>query len=539
MNVTRSDWERYFPFDRIRPQQADAIDAALHAFLSDRKKYCILQGETGVGKSAIAVTIARVLASMNNVDGLRSDGAYVLTTQKILQQQYIDDFSSIGMHSIKSASSYPCSRAASSCGEIRRVLKVMKDRCDASIADCKSDCKYLDEKRAFVSSMLGVTNYSYFLSETMYAGTLKPRQLLVCDEAHNIENSLSNHIQISFSTRFAARMLEVKPPVRFDVLTALGWVRDAYKPALLVHIAETTAKISRALASENVDELTLLAKENERLDKHVCKVNRFLNDFVESNWVLNVVDLSDGYHSLDFKPVDVSHFADDRLFRFGEHVLCMSATILDHETFCRSVGIPVKDAVFMRAPSPFSVENRLVHFMPVGSMSRKSIDETLPKLVEAIKIILEQHKGEKGIIHAQSFRIANYIKSHVRSKRLLIHDSENRSAVLEQHKLSEKPTVLLSPSMAEGVDLAGDCSRFQIICKVPYPSLNDAVVVKRMKNDQRWYDLVTARTLIQSLGRSIRHEEDFAVSYILDGDWNRFYAKNKHMFSGDFEMSLR
>ena len=30
--------------------------------------------------------------------------------------------------------------------------------------------------------------------------------------------------------------------------------------------------------------------------------------------------------------------------------------------------------------------------------------------------------------------------------------------------------------MAEGVDLKGDSSRFQIICKIPYPYLGDKLV---------------------------------------------------------------
>lgn len=542
MSINKHDWERFFPFDRVRPQQVDAIDAILNSFLHAKKRFFVLQGETGVGKSAIAVTVARFLESLDShCSGEHQQGVCVLTTQKILQQQYIDDFELVEMRSIKSASSYACKRSfGSTCGETRRMLKTLKERCDSTIVECRSDCTYVDEKRAFLASRLGVTNYSYFLSETMYAGTIKPKRLLVCDEAHNIESSLSNHIEISFSSRFARRSLNIDEPRAADACSVAEWVKCAYKPALLAHIAATATLISDALSSGASDDLIALARENERLDKHICKVNRFLKDFDESNWILNMRVHDDGIHrSFDFKPVDVSRFAEERLFRFGERVLCMSATILDNETFCRSVGIPEHETEFLLVPSPFAVENRLIHFMPVGSMSRNCIDETLPKLVEAVKFILEQHKKEKGIIHAASFKIANYIKLNVRSSRLLIHDSENRSDVLEHHKSSARATVLLSPSMAEGVDLAGDCSRFQIICKVPYPSLGDAVIMKRMQNDRKWYDLVTARTLIQSLGRSVRSEDDHAVSYILDGDWSRFYAKNKKMFSGGFEKLLR
>lgn len=542
MEINQHDWEKFFPFENVRSQQIDAIDAILNAFLNDQKKFFVLQGETGVGKSAIAITVARFLNSSSDVFSLEQPGAYVLTTQKILQQQYIDDFEKFSMRSIKSSSSYPCQRSSfSNCGEVRRLVKVLKERCDPSLLDCKHDCTYLDEKNAFLASPLSVTNYSYFFSETMYAGKLKPRQLLICDEAHNIENALSNHIEISFSNKFSRNVLQIDDPSRFDLQTVVEWIRRSYKPSLLAHIAELSTKIMNVVSLNASDDanLSALAKENEKLDKHICKVNRFLADFDESNWILNVDELDKERRSFTFKPVDVSRFSEERLFRFGQKILCMSATILDNATFCRSVGIPASDAEHLIVPSPFAIENRLVHFMPVGSMSRKCIDETLPKLVEAVRVILEQHKNEKGIIHAASFKVANYIKSHVCSKRLLLHDADNRSQVLEHHKMTDKPTVLLSPSMAEGVDLVGDCSRFQIVCKIPYPSLSDAVIVKRMQNDATWYALVTARTLIQSLGRSVRNEHDHAVSYILDKDWERFYAKNKHMFSGDFSKLLR
>jgi Rad3-related DNA helicase len=115
-----------------------------------------------------------------------------------------------------------------------------------------------------------------------------------------------------------------------------------------------------------------------------------------------------------------------------------------------------------------------------------------------------------------------------------MHDSTNRDQMLKFHLESKDPTVLLSPSMMEGVDLFDDNSRFQIICKVPFPYLGDLVVKKRMEKNQFWYPYMTAKSVIQSLGRSIRNENDHAESYILDGDWERFYKMNRNMFTHDF-----
>jgi Rad3-related DNA helicase len=54
-----------------------------------------------------------------------------------------------------------------------------------------------------------------------------------------------------------------------------------------------------------------------------------------------------------------------------------------------------------------------------------------------------------------------------------------------------------------------------------------------------WYPLQTAKTIVQSVGRSIRSVDDHAVTYILDSNWESFYRKNKHMFPPDFDSCLR
>ncbi len=134
-----------------------------------------------------------------------------------------------------------------------------------------------------------------------------------------------------------------------------------------------------------------------------------------------------------------------------------------------------------------------------------------------------------------NYRIAKHIVENVKSDRLLIHDSKTREAVLQEHMESEEPTVLVSPSMTEGVDLRDDASRWQIIAKVPFPYLGDEMTKKRMAKNPKWYAFVTARTVIQALGRSVRSETDHAVSYILDSDWRDFYRRSGEMFNEDFK----
>ena len=87
------NYSKFFPYSSIRDAQTEAIDFALKAFIDEGKRFVILEAGTGVGKSAIGLTVARYLnySLPFLVDGY-VDGGYFLTTQKILQEQYMKDF---------------------------------------------------------------------------------------------------------------------------------------------------------------------------------------------------------------------------------------------------------------------------------------------------------------------------------------------------------------------------------------------------------------------------------------------------------------
>lgn len=547
------DYARLFPFERVRDEQRRAIEFALDAFLSQGKRFVILELGTGVGKSAIGITLARYLAEHGGrtVDDEQEEttGAYVLTTQKILQQQYVDDFGQVSgrnlIRSLKSAHNYQCRfYGDQTCAESRRLLKQLGDQLEGSDFHrcCRGSCPYVLDKQEFIDFPVGITNFSYFLAETKYARQLKPRALLVIDECHNVERELGSFIEVTFSERFARTILKCKVPKLSDADSVVAWIKGPYKKALSKLMVEIERKLSAHFNSDgSTSGLAELSKRYETLDKHKCKVNRFIESYDPTNWVMNPVSSPKnerGGRRFEFKPVDVSLFGHDHLYRYGSRVVLMSATVVDKDTYCRSIGIDPEQAAYLRIPSPFPVENRLVHFVGCGSMSMRHIDSTLPNLVKVIKELLEGHSTEKGIIHCVNYRVAQYVVDALRSRRLVIHNSENREEMIDFHKSSPEPTVLVSPSMTEGVDLADDASRFQILCKVPFPYLGDRVVQLRKERNPTWYACQTARSVIQALGRSVRNDADHAVSYVLDSDWERFYRSNSSMFPPEFSAAL-
>jgi ATP-dependent DNA helicase DinG len=312
-----------------------------------------------------------------------------------------------------------------------------------------------------------------------------------------------------------------------------------YRPklhALKVHQEKTIEKLMKG---QKLQEFLKISKQFDLIDSHLCKLDRFIGRYNKDNWVMNIGESENRkQRKWTFKPIDVAPYSNEYLFKHADKVLLMSATIIDKDAFCTVLGIPPEDCGFLSIPSPFPPENHPILYSPVGSMSYNNIANTLPVMVEAIKAILKEHKGQKGIIHCNSYKVANHLKKNIRNSRLIFHESHDRDRALAKHMADERATVLVSPSMQEGVDLKGDLSRFQIICKVPYPYLGDKLIKKRMNKWSWWYPLQTAKTLIQSVGRSVRSEEDTAMTYILDGDWDRFYSKNKALFPQTFTKAL-
>jgi Rad3-related DNA helicase len=534
---TKLKWEHCFPFGQIRDQQRIAIEFALENFVINDKRFVVIESPVGSGKSAIAMTIANYFRQM-------SKRSYVLTTQKILQEQYVKDFGQTGLIQLKSSASYSCKKHDSdvkplSCSDVKKLLRAKPDTKSFYKECCGDECRYAQAKATFIESEQSITNYAYFLVTNAHSYQKMPfRDLLILDECHNIEASVSAFVEVSFSNKFYKNVLNVKmPPVAASQDVVHKWLTVTCWKKLRNLIA--TKKEAHGAHAKSSEVALALAAEIEDLEKHFKKLDFFKRVYDSREWVLDISRTDQrGERIYEFKPLDVSRHARELLFDYCDKTLLLSATIIDIDSFCLSVGIKKDEVAYLRLPSTFPIENRRVHVMPVGSMSRKNFDETMPMMVRLIKEILRQHSSDKGIIHATTFKIAQYLNQHLQDERVLVHDSSNRNEVLRFHLTVREPTVLLSPSMTEGVDLAGDKSRFQIICKIPYPYIGDVVVASKMQTQPAWYEYQTAKTIIQALGRSVRNERDFAASYILDSDWLRFYAKNSHMFPPDFDSTI-
>jgi ATP-dependent DNA helicase DinG len=299
--------------------------------------------------------------------------------------------------------------------------------------------------------------------------------------------------------------------------------------------------ISRGPTSKLGNELTVDAT------KDIEKLTRAINNILANpkNWIVSEI-IKENYDvvKVELKPLNISPYCKP-VFDKCSKILIMSATILNHRAFCRSVGLNADEVKFIQVQSDFPVEHRPIIALNVAYLNYNNLQYNEVKLAIAKTVdnIMSLHAKNKGIIHTTSYEQINFIKENIsqpNARRLLVTDPEiQRDEVIFQHISTTKPTVLISPSLHTGIDLKDHPSRFQIITKVPYPNKSDRWTNAKGKVDEEWYYWQTALKLIQAYGRSVRSKDDWAKTYILDSAFSYFVKKNMNILPDWFIQAIR
>jgi len=221
----------------------------------------------------------------------------------------------------------------------------------------------------------------------------------------------------------------------------------------------------------------------------------------------------------------------------------MSGTIGNAKAFTEELGIPYNECNIIDLESVFKDEESPIVHISVGKFNYTEIDKTLPKAIKVIDQLLNEHKDDKGIIHASNYKISKFIAANsIFGKRLLHRNmaryNTNNNILLEKHNSNKWPSVLLSPSMGTGISLDDDLARFQIIVKLPFMSLGDERVKAKMAESSSWYRNKMWQEIMQASGRATRSEEDFCITYILDESMEYFYRMDKNKLPKWFKNRL-
>jgi Rad3-related DNA helicase len=538
-NNSNLDWMIHWSLTEHTPRNTQIqLINKINFAIGEGYKNIILEAGTGTGKSAIATTLANMY-----------EDSYILTMTKQLQEQYLDDFEDI-LVEIKGKGNYKCNYN----GNCDFCIKS-----EYNLAKCK-DCDYQIAFRKAKKSKNIITNYDFLYHVGVANQMLDPRQLLILDEAHNLERKMlllsSHNLEREYiSTKFGIDIFEEL----MNKEKSYSYIKS--KPEYWIGVCENLMK----KCSEQIKkfdkkdvQVTLDEFENDP-DKYSS------NDFMEKQILES--DLKSFNHiklglesgeliidvpeyklikenkmniAAEFKPYSVSD-ATQNLLSFGNIRIFLTGTLGGKEKFCQWNNINPDNTYYIYEKSPFEVSRRPIYIDFVGNMSgsRRGVPNWKnKKAITKIKELIDCYPNQKGVIHTSSNEQAFWVMDHLKQYNLLFVGGESRNQVLKEFSESKKNAILIGASIKDGVDLKGDLCRYQIIFKVPYPQLNEQVKYRKSL-DPSWYYYQAVMAIMQAYGRGIRDEDDYCDMYIIDSNFKKLFDYNRKFFNEYFTEAMK
>lgn len=556
--------QKHFPFAAIRDIQTEAIFKIIQSLVQEDKKYFILECPTGGGKSAIAVTVSRILKELFQ---MRST---ICTSTIGLQDQYLKDFPDLA--NLMGKTNYECSRAG------HKTLKYNELACTdlQSLKLCNPirDCPYVKARNFWQYECDHRITNTHFLVEAcaaVYSGVEEKAYtpFTVVDEAHTLPNIMLSHSSFKIEPIDLADIHIVESgdemlvnefkKLQTLLLRAFNISKKQDADCILTgsgELIELSSKII-GLVDRLTDELYEI-KDDYRtryeLDNGINPGDcTSLQDFKRlysrlryPNYVNKCIELLESLHDIhevlcefspdekiiakstsremvEICPVTAKSIAWYTLLRKSDKFLFMSATICGMNDYVEELGLDPSEVVVLSMNSPFDVSKRKITYIPVAKFSYANRQEAIDNIIttsDKIIDIMYNYYGKpvRGLIHSATYANAEIFaeKSKHSDK---IQTPKNIRDAIKLTRSKEDDLILASPTIYEGIDFKDDLARFQIIIKVPYDSLTDPLKKYTMKYNPKKYSKEAVIKLVQAYGRGTRHEEDYCQTFILDANF--------------------
>jgi ATP-dependent DNA helicase DinG len=228
-------------------------------------------------------------------------------------------------------------------------------------------------------------------------------------------------------------------------------------------------------------------------------------------------------------PIDVSTIVREVLFDRMTATVLTSATLTVDGSFDYIRGRLGLDRAgqtrFVRLPSEFDYATQTVLYLPRTMPDPRSPDFTRAAAREAIGI-LERSEGRAFVLFTSyaAMRAVHTIAEMELRYPILVQGNAPRSALLQQFRTTPNAVLFATSSFWQGVDVMGEGLSCVIIDKLPFASPADPITAARIeaianRGGQPFGDYqvpLAILTLLQGLGRLIRHRDDRGVLAILD-----------------------
>lgn len=526
--------------------------------------HVFLDAPTGSGKSVIGIVVARTLGKLDKTQ----NRSVITTATNALARQYERDFSvDQGVCTVFGAENYPCSLRKELTGKIvTAAMCYRKSRYfhakdspaqEAAPRHCP-ECGFLKSREGKITAPIVITNYSYFMVDRLYIATMEEpapnfsdRALYVFDEAHLFNDQFSNHNTVYFDEKRAedgledVRMMfgddsdmEKAYTGAFDVILT-NIKRQSIGPKNAGTFVKTLMKFYGSMLSIMTGQAMMSSAETEydRFSKVADKYRRLLcktEDYFKYEFDVAVTCEKD---TLAIKPIFVG---DTFQHLAGKQNLFMSAT-LDPDFLIDTLKIDRMKAAKIRSPYRFEPDDKTLRIpaktVPLNYIRAKD-PAVLNELGRMCDKVLKLHTSDSGVVFTTSFALAREVRMRLSgTHEVLMHGQGTQvDEWVNRLKGATKPSVLISPSMFEGMDLAGPVSKFQIFVKAPYFSLGDKRISAIMHRMPHVYEKMAIMRLIQGMGRSTRFRGDKSVSYFMDTNLTRLFDSKNNSWKDQFSV---
>lgn len=555
-----------------RGRQVEDINTILTAFLDEGFKTVILSAPTGTGKSIIGAVVADTLHMITHPDA-HVGASFLLTPTNVLSEQYHKTFqegrdpNDTRFRMIKGAANFECAAlstpAEPQTAEVCSIRLFQKEQMDSMINTFCNGCEYQHQKRMRDRSRHLITNYAYYFIDRMYTNFLAKRTVCVFDEAHLINDLFTEHNAIYFSDSRLQKMAQeinealslghtdifktikrIKEDLNAGKINEQSYMKYLELLATIYYDVKDAAETAAEREIRNPKKYLQLQKLSKKYFGLGCKIGDLMEYSYPHAFEYKERDpkYKDSEDEVSVKPIFVGDMFEQLIN--ADYNLLMSATF--SEQYARRT-LTLENAKHIRLAPTFPRENKKIVFYKPQNLNFNTLKEakTVKQLQATCYEIVKHHtdKNERGIVLAPSFALSEGIAAALGAMNLNTRIFEHRRGeklveVLDRFKRHKGPAVLLTPSGFEGLDLAGDLSRYQIILKQPFGSLGEARMKHILNIYPDIYNLLSLMKIVQGAGRSVRGPDDWATTYCLDTNTQRVFTAKNNEWADEFSVSF-